>query len=281
MDVIEEAVRPGAITFVGETSLSLLKEDNCKRMARNGFKAIAPGIESWYDMGGKSKTGSRKGMEKVERIAGQVNLIREHIPYVQANLIFGLDVDEGPEPFELTKRFVDLAPGVFPHFAVLSSFGRNALLNLTYQQDNRVLPVPFHFLDLVQSMNVRPLHYSWTEFYDHVCDTFDYAFSRRALARRFMANKHFVTRFEQFFRGVSSERNNRLAYHRKVRRWLEEPAYRAFFEGETRELPPQWVSIIQQHLGPLWEWLPEDALYHDPNAYLHSGVEHPLPVLVS
>ena len=281
MEVIEDAVPPGAITFACETSLSLLKEDNCKRLARNGFKAIAPGIESWYDMGGKSKTGKKKGMEKVERVAAQVNLVQRYIPYTQANLIFGLDSDEGPEPFELTNHFVDKAPAVFPHFAVLSAFGRNALLNLDYQRADRVLPVPFHFLDLVQSMNVKPLNYSWTTFYDHVCDTFDYAFSRRAMARRFWKNGNLISRFEQLFRGISSERNNRLAYHRKMRRWLEEPAFRAFFEGETRQLPPRWVETIRQHLGPLSEWLPEDALYHDPNAYLYSGVEHPLPVVAA
>lgn len=281
MEVVEDAVPPGAITFACETSLSLLKEDNCKRLARNGFKAIAPGIESWYDMGDKSKTGKKKGREKVDRVAAQINLVQRYVPYTQANLIFGLDSDEGSEPFELTKRFVDKAPGVFPHFAVLSAFGRNAVLNLDYQRADRVLPVPFHFLDLVQSMNVKPLNYSWTTFYDHVCDTFDYAFSRRALARRFQANKHVVSRFEQLFRGISSERNNRLAYHRKMRRWLEEPDFRAFFEGETRQLPARWVEIIRQHLGPLSKWLPEDALHHDPNAYLHSDIAHPLPVVAA
>lgn len=281
MDVIEEVVPPGRITFVAETSLSLLKEENCKRMARNGFKAIAPGIESWFDIGDKSRMRKTKGLEKVQRVAEQVNMIQRYIPYTQCNLIFGLDSDEGPEPFELTRRFIDLAPGIFPHFAVLCSFGRNAVLNLDYQRDGRVLPVPFHFLDLVQAMNVKPKNYTWTEFYDHVCETFEYVFSWRALGRRLAANKHFGSRIEQFFRGISSERNNRLAYHRKMRRWLDEPDFRAFFEGETDVLPQRFVDIIQEHLGPLWDWLPEDALYHDPNAYLHSGIEHPLPVVMA
>ncbi|HEX2191363.1 MAG TPA: radical SAM protein [Longimicrobiaceae bacterium] len=280
LDAIEEAVPPGSVTFVAETSLSLLKEDNLKRLKRNAFKAIAPGIESWFDIGDKSRMRSVRGMEKVRAVAEQANMVNEYVPYTQCNLIFGLDADEGPEPFELTKRFVELAPGVYPHFALLSAFGRNATLNLDYQRDGRVLPVPFHFLDLVQSMNVRPRNYAWTEFYDHVIDTFDHAFSARALSRRLYANRRSYIAWEQLFRGLSSERSNRLGYHRRMRRWLDEdPQLRSFLEGETREVPHVLADQVRRHLGPLWEWLPEGALQHDPNAYLASGAAQPLPVL--
>jgi hypothetical protein len=30
--------------------------------------------------------------------------------------------------------------------------------------------------------------------------------------------------------------------------------------------------MVRQDLGPLWEWLPEGALQHDPHAYLKSGM---------
>ena len=283
LDAIEEAVPPGSITFAAETSLSLLKEDNLKRLQKNGFKAIAPGIESWFDIGDKSRMRRTKGLEKVERVAEHANLVQRYIPYTQCNLIFGLDADEGPEPFELTKRFIDLAPGVYPHYAVLCSFGRNATLNLNYQREGRVLPVPFHFLDLVQAMNVRPKNYGRTEFYDHVIDTFDYSFSPRALRRRLAANvKHPALGAEQLFRGISSDRHNKLAYHRRMRRWLaEDREMRAFFEGETTAVPRLLVERIRGHLGPLWEWLPEGALEHDPNAYLKSGMEHQLPIVMA
>jgi hypothetical protein len=175
---------------------------------------------------------------------------------------------------------VDLAPGVYPHFALLSAFGRNATLNLDYQRDGRVVPVPFHFLDLVQSMNVRPKNYTWGEFYGHVCDTFEYAFSAKAMARRLWTNRRSYIAWEQLFRGLSSERSNRLGYHKKMRRWLaDDPEVRRFFEGETREVPQVLEAQVRTHLGPLWEWLPKGALRHDPQAYLHSGAAHPLPVL--
>ena len=281
LDAIEETVPPGSVTFVAETSLSLLKEDNLTRLRRNGFKAIAPGIESWFDIGDKSRMKRTTGMEKVRMVAEQANLVNAYVPYTQCNLIFGLDADEGAEPFELTKRFVDLAPGVYPHFALLSAFGRNAQLNLEYQRADRVIPVPFHFLDLVQAMNVKPKNYTWTQFYDLVIDTFDYAFSPRALLKRLKVNRRSYICWEQLFRGWSSERRNRMAYHVKMRKWMEDPKFRAFMEGDTRDVPVQMTSQVEKHLGPLYKWLPKDALRHDPQAYLHSGAAHPLPVLAA
>lgn len=279
LDTIEDAVRPGTITFFAEMSLALLKEDHLKRLQHNGFKAIAPGVESWFETGEKSLSRGVHGAAKVQRVAEHANLVNHYIPYTQCNLIFGLDTDEGAEPFELTKRFVDLAPGVYPHLALLCAFGRNAALNLQYQSEGRVIPVPFHFLDIIQAMNVRPRHYGWTEFYDHVCDVFDHAFSPRALMRRLAVNGRSVAGVEQLLRGISSERNNRLRHLRWIRHQFDDPAFRSFFEGETTRVPEVLVRRIRDHLGWLWDWLPSGALSYDANAYLTSGGPTPIPLL--
>ena len=141
---IEDAVPVGSIDFIAESSLSLLAENHLKRLQKNSFKAILPGIESWYDMGNKSKSQSRKGIDKVNQVAEHVNLIQEYIPYIQTNFVLGLDCDEGSEPFELTKKFVDMSPGAFPGYSLLSAFGEAAPLNLEYQKENRgtTLPIP-------------------------------------------------------------------------------------------------------------------------------------------
>src|SRR5438105_1659618 len=170
LDAIEAAAPPGSIDFIAESSLSLLSEPHVIRLKRNGFKALLPGVESWFDLGNKSKTGKVEGHAKVEQVSEHVNMILRHIPYVQTNFVLGLDSDRGPEPFELTKRFVDLTPGAFPGYSLLSAFGRAAPLNLQYQRSDRVLPFPFHFLDNNHAMNVKPQNYSWQEFYDHVID---------------------------------------------------------------------------------------------------------------
>ena len=183
MDAIEEAVPSDRIDFIAESTLSLLSESRVKRLRRNGFKALLPGIESWFDLGKKSKTGKITGIDKVKKVADQVNMILRHIPYVQTNHIFGLDCDEGPEPFELTKRFLDLSPGAFPAYSMLSAFGQAAPLNLEFQRSNRVLPIPFHFLSNIQ-MNIKPKNYSWLDFYDNLIDVTKYSYSTRLIARR-------------------------------------------------------------------------------------------------
>ena len=102
MDAIEDAVPPNSIDHVAESSLSLLSEPHLKRLKKNGFKAMLPGVESWYDLGNKSKTGASKGAEKVQQVSDHINLILEYVPYVQANFVLGLDCDEGDEPFDNT-----------------------------------------------------------------------------------------------------------------------------------------------------------------------------------
>lgn len=269
MGVIEEAVPAGSIDFVAESSLSLLSEPHLRRLKRNGFKALLPGIESWYDLGEKSRTGLAHGMDKVRRVSDHVNMILRYVPYVQTNFVLGLDADAGAEPFELTKRFVDLTPGAFPGYSLLSAFGEAAPLNIAYQRANRVIPFPFHFLNNNSAMNLKPLNYSWPGFYDHVIDLTRYTFSRRAIGRRLAATNAFIPRWLNVVRAISSEGYGRIRRYRGIRRLLDEDRhFRNFFEQESDILPHYYVDRVRKDLGPMWSWLPQGALYHDPNAYL-------------
>jgi len=271
LGAIEEAVRPGSISFAAESSLSILTEPHLARMKKNGFAALLPGIESWYELGNKSKTGSMRGMTKVTEVSEHVNTILKYVPYVQTNFVLGLDSDEGEEPFALTKRFVDLTPGAFPGFSLLSAFGRAAPLNLQYQRAGRVLPFPFHFLDNNHAMNVRPQNYSWTEFYDQVIGLTRYTFSWPAIARRFQATKTTMPRWLNVLRAVSSEGFGRIRHYSELRRRLETDAQvNAFFGQTSSTLPSVYEDQVQRDLGPLWHWLPEGALRHDHHAYLNA-----------
>jgi len=271
LDAIEEAVPPGRIDFIAESSLSLLSEPHLKRLKRNGFKAVLPGIESWFDVGNKSKTGALVGSDKVRHVSDHVNMILRYIPYVQTNFVLGLDADEGAEPFELTKRFLDTTPGAFPGYSLLTAFGRAAPLNLDYQRANRMLPFPFHFLNNNQAMNVRPRNYAWEDFYEHVIGLTRYSFTWSAIFRRLRATPALTPRIMNLVRAVSTEGFGRLKYHREIRaRLATDQQFRRYFEQESTELPPFYIDMIRKDLGPLLEWLPEGALYHDPGAYAKS-----------
>ncbi len=267
---IEEAVPPGRISFVAESSLSLLSEPKLARLRRAGFKAILPGIESWYSLGNKARTGSKSGLAKVEQVSDHINMILRYVPYVQANFVLGLDDDAGAEPFELTKRFLDRTPGVFPGYSLLSAFGEAAPLNLELQRAGRVLPFPFHFLNNNQAMNVRPLNYGWTEFYDRLIDLTRYSFSWRRMVRRARGTTPGFATWLNLVRGISSEGFGRIKYYRKIRRMLDDDrGVRAFFEGESPRVPAAYVTWIERDLGAWWPHLPPGALEHDHLAYLN------------
>ena len=276
MSAIEDVVPPGGMRFLAESSLSLLSESHLKRLRANGFVAILPGIESWFELGNKSRTGSNVGMDKVRRVSDHVNTILRYIPFVQTNFVLGLDSDAGAEPFELTKRFLDLTPGAYPAFSLLTAYGRAAPLNLELQRAGRVLPFPHFFLDSNHAMNVRPLNYDWAEFYDRAVDVTRYALTGRRVWRRFAANDGVAARLLNLVRATSSKR---VKFQTKVRRLLDtDPAVRRFFHGESARLPDFYVERMRNSLGPLWDALPMGALMHDQNAYLADPTGYTVPL---
>lgn len=269
LSTIEAAADGTGLRFVAESSLSLLSESNVRRMAAAGFVGLLPGIESWYGLGFKSKTGAKEGMAKVEQVADHVNMLLEHVPYVQTNFVLGLDEDKGSEPFELTKCFVDKVPGAFPAYSQRSAFGEATPENLDLQRAGRVLGFPFHFLDNNQVMNVVPKNYEWDEFYANLTDLTEYTFSARALLRRWRSNSAFTARLLNLIRGASSEGKGRIRHYRRVRRALAaDPAMRRYFEQESSELPRFYLDKMRKDLGPMWDLLPKAAIRHDHHAFM-------------
>jgi hypothetical protein len=149
-------------------------------------------------------------------------------------------------------------------------------MNLDYQRAGRVLPFPFHFLNNNHAMNVRPKHYGWREFYDGLIDVTRYSFSWRAIARRVPATATAIPKWMNVVRAMSSEGWGRIEYHTTIRRLLDrDRSVQAYLEGETDVLPRFYHDRIRRELGPLYQYLPEGALYHDPNAYLGESVAAP------
>ena len=272
MDIIESVVPPGRMAFGGESSLSVLSEPNLKRMKKNNFIVMLPGIESWFDFNGKSKQQKNVGMAKVEAVAEQVNRVLRYIPYVQTNLIFGLDGDAGELPFELTKKYVDLAPGVYPNFAMLTSFGNSAPLSRQYQAEGRVIDIPFPFLDGNAGLNVRLKNYDFVEFYDHYIDLVKYSYSPKKIWRRFQANKHPLPRWMNLLRATFSGKGKRGNYFEIRDRLVKEKAFRDFYLGESPRPPSYYLEQTKLNLGEFFPLLPK-RVHH----YLTEGEPAPNP----
>lgn len=119
-------------------------------------------------------------------------------------------------------------------------------------------------------MNVKPKNYEWIDFYNKVIDLTEFSFSKKSLYRRLVHTPGRTSKWMNFMRAISSEGYGRIKFYRKVRENLvNDKQFRDFFEGETRELPAFYKDIVQKDLGFWWKWLPEGALQHDENAYLH------------
>ena len=282
MDAIEDAIESGQVKFAAESSLSLLSHDNLKRLKRNGFIGMLPGIESWYDFGNKSKSSCNRGLDKVRQVSEHINLVLQYIPFVQTNFVLGLDSDEGAEPFELTKKFIDLTPGAYPAFSLFTCYGQAAPMNLELQGAGRVLPVPFHLLDSVHAMNIVPANYVWDRFYDLCVDLLRHSMSPRAVYRRLQSNGIGAAGWFNLVRSASSRRIN---YNINFANLLKtDHSFRNYFESLTTALPAFFHDRIRRELGHFWPLLPNGALEHDPNAYLksqtllsHHRPERPFP----
>jgi hypothetical protein len=58
-----------------------------------------------------------------------------------------------------------------------------------------------------------------------------------------------------------------------ARMMREDRGIRAYFEGESAEMPGFFEARIRKDLGPLRDALPPGTLSHDPYAYLKGEVE--------
>ncbi len=272
LDIIESTVPSGKMAFGAESSLSLLSETNLKRLKKNNFIVMLPGIESWFDFNGKSKQQNNFGLDKVKAVAEQVNVVLQHIPYVQVNFLFGLDTDVGSEPFELTKKFSDLAPGAYPNLAMITAFGNSAPLNVHYQSEGRVLDVPFSFLDGNSGLNIRPKNYPMVEFYDRMIDLAAYTNSPQRIWGRFKANKHPLPRWMNLLRSLLSGRGIGGNYGEIRRHLMTDPEFQAFYSGDSMKPPSYYHDKIRASLGLFYNHLPQKTLH-----YLNHGEATPNP----
>jgi hypothetical protein len=268
IDAIEGAAPKGSVRSICHTSLSILTDAHVASMRRNGFVGVMAGIESWYEMGNKSKSGAAIGIEKVKSVSSRVNMIADKIPYVQTNLILGLDTDFGEEPFDLTAEFVNLCPRAVPYVTLITAFGRSAPLNQRYHKDGRILPFPFHLLNNSTVSNVKLRNYSLTDFFDYTISMRRRIFSASAIARRFQTHASARTPWLQWsnlVRAISSERHTKTNRYVTLKHLLDKDiGVRRFWEGETNEIPTFYLSQIRRDLGEWWDWLPSGALMHDP-----------------
>lgn len=251
---VMERIPPGRRNaYAIQSSLSLLSEERLRRLHDTRCIYLAPGIEAWGDY--SNKQGSRASCEtreKFDEVVARFEMIQRYVPGLQANFIFGLDSDEGDEPFELTREFMDRLPQVWPNFNVPTPFGGTPLYEEHLAKGRILGGMPFLFYYypyLVTTLR----HYAPDEYYDHLIDMISHQGQPRTIVRRTRAVSGIYHAFHAL-RLLNGRRN--VVELRAVRQLLRsDPAFRAFHEGVSSDLPAFYQQRFRRILARYAELL--------------------------
>lgn len=233
--------------YIMESSLSLLKGSRLKRLADTGCVYVAPGVESWENYSGKSGVGTTVGREKLERLVEHFEEIAEHVKGLQANFIFGSDVDCGNEPVELTNEFMRRLPFVWPTINIPTPFGGTPLFD-RYLAEGRVLrsmPFTFYYTPyLVTTLR----NYHPVEYYEKLSELYSVMASGWMMMRRAFTQGPPALRLLHVLRSLAMHKF--LAGFRRIGRLLRnDPGFRSFHEGRSDALPDYYRRVYEERLG--------------------------------
>ena len=223
------------------------------RLSRTNCAFVAPGIESWNDYSQKAGVGAKRGRAKLDQVTRHFELLRRFVPGLQANFIFGTDLDRGREPVELTRAFMNRLPFVWPAINVLIPYGGTPL-HEKYSAHGRILkslPLAFYCAPYLATTLE---HYDPVEYYDHLIDMYVVMTSNRMLARRILAKAPAPIRIAHVLRTFAMRQE--LAEQRRLRKLLAtDTQFRSFQEGRSDVLPDFFHRRITQRLGSYAELL--------------------------
>lgn len=248
MDVLEAVPRERRSPYIVESSLSILRGDRLRRLRETNCASMAPGVESWRDYSSKSGSGHVTGREKVARVAEQFEALHEHVPYLQANFLFGLDGDAGDEPIVLMREFMSRTPFVWPVVNIPHPFGGTPLFT-RYLGEGRILAsMPFCFYYspyLVTTLR----HYTARQFYRGLIELFEHFTAPSLFLRRLRATTSPFVRMIHTVRTAVKRR--RIRTLRRLLGLLESDAgFRAFHDGTSAMLPAFYDAEYERMLGP-------------------------------
>lgn len=247
LGVIEKIPECDRNPYIMESSLSILRGERLQRLKDTRCIYIAPGIESWTNYSNKAGVGAVVGRQKLAQVVEQFQTLREYVPGLQANFMFGTEADQGDEPVELTKEFVRAVPYVWPTVNIPTPFGNTPLYDRALAQGKILTSVPFSFYYTPYLVTTMP-NYSPVEYYDKLIDIYSAMTSATMLARRWVTKSTVVFSLLHTLRTFSLRQD--LATFRELRNRLKTDAgFRAFHEGGTDALPEFYHRRYEEKLG--------------------------------
>ena len=167
-----EAAPPGERPpYMMESSLSVLRPERIARLRETNCVLVAPGVESWTDYSNKAGVGRATACEKVELVAEHFRRLADNVPYVQANLMFGLDSRRRDAPVELSQRFMDRTPFAWPALNIPVPFGGTPLYDEMLGAGRILEAMPFGFYYAPYLVTTLK-HYDTAAYYERLIALF-------------------------------------------------------------------------------------------------------------
>jgi radical SAM superfamily enzyme YgiQ (UPF0313 family) len=252
-ETLEAQPPEGRPPYIIESSLTVLRGDRPRRLKETNCVMVAPGVESWTDYSNKAGVGRERGEAKVDRVAAHFAQLAENVPYLQANFIFGLDTDEGDEPIELTKRFMDQTPFAWPTINIPVPFGGTPLHDQLAASDRILKTMPFN-LYYAPYLVTTIKNYDPVTYYEKLVELYAHAASPEMLARRMRTTTHRTIRYVHRARAASF-RSDIASFHRILDMLRADPEFLAFHNGQTTTLPDFYHQTGERMLGRYAELL--------------------------
>ena len=247
LGIVEEIPKEKRSPYIIESSLSILRGAKLPRLRDTKCLFIAPGVESWNNYSNKAGVGATVGKAKLTQVVEHFREIRQYVPGLQANFLFGTDADQGEEPVELTKEFMRAVPFVWPTINIPTPFGNTPLYDRALANGQILQSMPFSFYYTPYLVTTMP-HYPPLEYYDKLIDLYSTMTSNVMLKGRF--GKESTLGFSVLNALRTFAMRQDLAALRLLRRMLAtDPEFLAFHAGRTRSLPEFYHRRYEQKLG--------------------------------
>ncbi|KSV61334.1 hypothetical protein N182_37910 [Sinorhizobium sp. GL2] len=251
--VLEQLDPKSRNPYIIESSLTVLKESRLARLRDTNCIFIAPGVEAWSGYGRKTGTMTLDASAKFSRIVEHFALIGRYVPGLQANFLFGSDVDQGEEPVQLTREFIRRFPNIFPGIAVPIAFGGIPMREALRQQQ-RLLPLPAcYYIDPFPTYRFK--HYAMKDFFRHLIAIYREAAGFKLAVRRMLQPINLPIRLSYLVRIFELRRH--IALLEQFSRVLtHDKEVAAFNNGKSAAIPVYYDWALSLRLGRYAELLP-------------------------
>lgn len=259
MEVIQRIPKSQRNPYVMESSLSILRPKRMPTLGDTNCVFVLPGIESWDGYSKKAALRKNTGQDKLNEVIKHLNELSNHVEGIQANLIFGTDVDIGETPVELTREFIVRMPNVWPAINVPIPYGETPLTEQWYKQ-NRLLPnMPFNFFRNPY-LTFIPENYDAVTYYKLWLTIRQSLMSRRLLVNRWLSKTSTRVKFMNTLRALSMKKGF-VEVTKHLAAIESDEHLRKYHRGESTALPEYYHNLFEKQLGKYATLLPRKLRY--------------------